>query len=72
MEPAGELDLPPGFTAAGAGMSGAGGRGMSTEEMEAQKAKVGDRWVIFFVRCRGRKLSRGETWHLLTGFFFLP
>ncbi|TFJ85369.1 hypothetical protein NSK_003328 [Nannochloropsis salina CCMP1776] len=39
MEPAGELDLPPGFTAAGAGLSGAGGRGMSTEEMEAQKAK---------------------------------
>jgi len=46
MEPAGEIDLPPGFTPAGGGggmggMMGGGGRGgMSQEAAEAQKAKV--------------------------------
>jgi hypothetical protein len=60
MEPAGELDLPPGFTAAGAGLSGAGGRGMSTEEMEAQKAKVGDRLVIFLSGAVGGSCQEGR------------
>ena len=46
MEPAGEIDLPPGFTPAGGGgggmggMMGGGGGGMSQEAAEAQKAKV--------------------------------
>jgi len=42
MEPAGEIDLPPGFTPAGGGggLGGGGGGGMSQEAAEAQKAKV--------------------------------
>ncbi|GAB5030647.1 programmed cell death protein 5 [Nannochloropsis oceanica] len=41
MEPAGEIDLPPGFTPAGGGGMGGmiGGGGMSQEAAEAQKAK---------------------------------
>lgn len=55
MEPAGEIDLPPGFTPAGGGGMGGmiGGGGMSQEAAEAQKAKVRP--------CDGRKRQgRGE------------
>lgn len=55
MEPAGEIDLPPGFTPAGGGggmggMMGGGGGGMSQEAAEAQKAKV----------CHGKGREEGE------------